>query len=53
MAARPPAPGAKSDLQPGQPLRQPAPLFTKLDPEIVDQERAYLGAPREEHEITL
>jgi methionyl-tRNA synthetase len=42
---------AKSVLQPGQPLREPAALFTKLDPEIVEQERAYLGAPREEHEI--
>ncbi len=44
---------AKSDLQPGQPLREPAALFTKLDPEIVEQERAYLGAPRDEHEIVV
>src|SRR5690606_39009332 len=42
---------AKSALQPGQPLREPAALFTKLDPEIVEQERAYLGAPRREPEI--
>ncbi|MBZ0299427.1 MAG: methionine--tRNA ligase [Anaerolineae bacterium] len=42
---------AKSELQPGQALREPAALFTKLDPEIIAQERAYLGAPREEHEI--
>ncbi len=43
----------KSDLQPGQRLREPAALFTKLDPEIVEQERAYLGAPRDEREIIL
>ena len=41
----------KSDLQPGQKLRQPSPLFTKLDPEIVDEERQYLGQPRVENEI--
>ena len=41
-----------SDLQPGQMLRQPSPLFTKLDPEIVEQERQYLGQPRVEGEIT-
>ena len=41
----------KSDLQPGQKLRQPSPLFTKLDPEIVEQERQYLGQPRVENEI--
>jgi methionyl-tRNA synthetase len=27
-----------SDLRPGQDLRQPAPLFTKLEPEVVDRE---------------
>lgn len=43
----------KSDLRPGQALREPAPLFTKLEPEIVEAERAYLGAPREEKPITL
>ena len=37
-----------SDLQPGQTLRQPSPLFTKLDPEIVEQERQYLGKERVE-----
>jgi len=42
---------AISDLQPGQQLRQPAPLFVKLDEEVVEQERAYLGAPRDEHEL--
>ncbi len=38
----------QSALPPGQPLREPQALFAKLDPEIVDQERAYLGAPRDE-----
>ena len=41
----------KSDLQPGQQLRHPSPLFTKLDPEIVEEERQYLGQPRVENEI--
>lgn len=44
---------SKSSLRPGQPLREPAALFTKLDPEIVEQERAYLGAPRDEHPIVV
>ncbi len=44
---------AKSDLKPGQALREPSPLFVKLEQEIVDLERAYLGAPRDEHEIVL
>jgi methionyl-tRNA synthetase len=43
----------KSDLQPGQPLREPAPLIVKLDPETVEYERTFLGAPREEHEIVV
>jgi methionyl-tRNA synthetase len=43
---------AKSNLQPGQKLREPQPLFVKLEPEIVEKERAYLGAPREEHPVT-
>lgn len=43
----------KSELAPGQPLREPKPLFVKLEPDIVDAERAFLGAPREEHEITI
>ena len=38
----------KSALRPGQPLREPQALFVKLDPEIVDHERAFLGAPRDE-----
>ena len=32
-----------STLQPGRVLRQPGPLFKKLEPEIVEQERARLG----------
>ncbi|HVN55853.1 MAG TPA: methionine--tRNA ligase [Anaerolineaceae bacterium] len=32
-----------SQLEPGQPLQQPQPLFRKLDPSIVDEERARLG----------
>lgn len=43
----------KSQLQPGQQLRQPQPLFVKLEPEIVEVERAHLGAPREEHDIVF
>lgn len=38
-----------SNLQAGQQLRQPKPLFVKLEPEMVELERAFLGAPREEH----
>jgi len=34
-------------LQPGHALRQPAPLFKKLDIKIVEEERARLGQPRE------
>jgi methionyl-tRNA synthetase len=34
-----------SDLQPAQPLAEPKPLFKKLLPEIVAQERARLGTP--------
>jgi methionyl-tRNA synthetase len=41
----------KSTLKAGRTLREPKPLFVKLEPEIVEKERAYLGAPREEHEI--
>jgi methionyl-tRNA synthetase len=43
----------KSDLQPGQALREPSPLFTKLDISIVDLERSFLGAVRDEHEIVV
>ncbi len=41
----------KSTLQAGQKLCEPKPLFVKLEPDIVDLERAYLGAPRDEHDI--
>lgn len=34
---------APSDLRPGQALREPTPLFRKLDEEIVEQELARLG----------
>jgi len=34
-----------SQLQPGQVLNQPAPLFKKLDVKIVEEERARLGNP--------
>ncbi|MEO0564695.1 MAG: class I tRNA ligase family protein, partial [Chloroflexota bacterium] len=42
----------KSALEPGQALVKPGPLFEKLDPEIVEKERDYLGQPREEMPIT-
>ncbi|MCC6804627.1 MAG: methionine--tRNA ligase [Anaerolineae bacterium] len=41
----------KSNLKPGQALREPKALYVKLEPEIVDQERGYLGQPRDEHPI--
>ncbi len=34
-----------SELLPGQRLRQPSPLFRKLDTDIVDSERSMLGQP--------
>lgn len=43
----------KSDLKPGTALREPAPLIVKLEPEIVEAERALLGAPRDEREIVV
>jgi len=43
----------KSALPVGQALREPQPLYVKLEAEIVEQERAYLGAPREERPITF
>jgi methionyl-tRNA synthetase len=43
----------KSSLQPGQKLREPQPLFVKLEPEIVERERSYLGSPREEHPVEV
>lgn len=43
----------QSALPAGQALREPQPLYVKLEPEVVDQERSYLGQPRDEHPITL
>jgi methionyl-tRNA synthetase len=43
----------RSNLKPGQALREPAPLIVKLEPEIVETERALLGAPRDEHTIVV
>jgi len=40
-----------SQLPIGQKLRQPAPLFRKLEPEQIEAERARLGQPREEHAL--
>ncbi|MCW5877669.1 MAG: methionine--tRNA ligase [Anaerolineales bacterium] len=34
---------APSTLQPGRSLRQPAPLFKKLEPSVADEERARMG----------
>jgi methionyl-tRNA synthetase len=34
---------SKSELPPGQPLREPAPLFRKLDESVVEEEYARLG----------
>ncbi|MFZ4816820.1 MAG: methionine--tRNA ligase [Phototrophicaceae bacterium] len=41
-----------STLQSGQALREPTPLFIKLEPEVIDRERTYLGQPRDEQPIT-
>jgi methionyl-tRNA synthetase len=41
----------KSTLAPGQQLCKPSALFVKLDPEIVEQERQFLGQPRIEPPI--
>ena len=41
----------RSELPAGQRLRKPSPLFVKLDPEIVEQEREFLGRERVEGEI--
>ncbi len=43
----------KRTLTPGQALREPKALYIKLEPEIIEQERGYLGAPREEGEIEV
>ncbi|MDQ7033609.1 MAG: class I tRNA ligase family protein [Anaerolineae bacterium] len=41
------------ELAQGQALRQPAPLFIKLEPEMVAEEQARLGQPRDEHPIEV
>jgi methionyl-tRNA synthetase len=41
-----------SQLQSGQALSKPSPLFVKLEPEIVEQEREFLGKARDEQPIT-
>jgi methionyl-tRNA synthetase len=38
-------------LPPGQKLRQPQPLFVKLDEDIVAKETSRLGSPKENKEI--
>ncbi|QPC82789.1 methionine--tRNA ligase [Phototrophicus methaneseepsis] len=43
----------KSNLQQGQKLREPQPLYTKLEPEVVDEEQGRLGAPYEEKPIEV
>ncbi len=43
----------KSDLQPGQALRQPAPLFQKLDESVIEFEYEQFNQPRVEPPITL
>jgi methionyl-tRNA synthetase len=43
---------ALSALKPGQAMREPKALIVKLEPEIVERERALLGQPRVEGEIT-
>ena len=43
----------KSDLKQGQKMREPQPLYTKLEPEVVDEEKARLGQPYEEKPIEL
>ena len=35
------------ELPVGQHLQKPKPLYTKLEPEMIEQERQYLGQPRE------
>ena len=42
-----------SELAPGQALRRPVPLFVKLDADIVEAERQYLGQPRIEKPIVM
>jgi methionyl-tRNA synthetase len=43
----------KSALSQGQALREPQPLYIKLEPEVVELERAKLGQTRIENEIVV
>lgn len=43
----------KSQFAQGQKLREPQPLFVKLDESIIEKERAYLGQPRDEQPIVM
>jgi methionyl-tRNA synthetase len=43
----------KSNLPQGQALREPHPLYIKLEPEVVELERAKLGQTRIENEIVV
>jgi len=43
----------KSTLQAGQSLREPVALYTKLEPEVIDEERGLLGKPRTERIIEV
>ncbi len=40
-----------SALPVGQTLREPQPLYRKLEPELIDEERARLGQPREQSDL--
>jgi methionyl-tRNA synthetase len=42
----------KSNLQPGQALREPAPLFQKLEDSVIEFEREQFNQPRVEQPIT-
>lgn len=41
------------ELPQRQALNKPAPLFVKLEEEIIEEEQARLGQPREEHDIVV
>jgi methionyl-tRNA synthetase len=41
------------NIEGGRELKQPEPLFVKLDPEIIEQERERLGQPRTENPIEV
>lgn len=43
----------RRELPAGQKLREPQALYVKLDPEVIEAERAHLGAERQEHPIEV